>query len=270
MNGVFNSNVAGTPAVLAEGFKDNGVTGISLKEGIFDGPNGVFTQVAGIGVLGENNSPFGVGVQGVGNDAGGTGVIGLSTNGTAVSASSTNGIAISAQTTNGNFGVPQIEVTNNTNLDFARIRMGGGEAAPWDIAAGGAGEFNIYSLLTNQNVLHLTPNGNVTVAGALHQHSSRTFKNEIADLSSEDAIKALEQLRPVRYSYRHDQEKVRHLGFIAEDVPDLVASRDRTTICPMDVIAVLAAALQKQMSLTQCLMDRVTTLEAASSDLPAV
>jgi hypothetical protein len=264
MNGVFNSNVAGTPAVLAEGIQDNGIFGFSLKEGIFDGPNGQFTQVAGIGVLGENNSPFGVGVQGVGNDAGGTGVIGLSTNGTAVSANSTNGVAISAITQNGNFGVPQISVTNTINLDFARIRMNGGGPG-WDIAAGGADEFNIYSLTTNQNVLHLTSNGNVTVAGSLHQHSSRNFKNGIEDVSPEDAVRALEQLRPVRYSYRHDQEQARHLGFIAEDVPDLVASSDRTTICPMDLIAVLTAALQRQVTLTKSLTERLTTLEAASN-----
>jgi Chaperone of endosialidase len=257
MNGNFTSQVAGTPAVFAEATKDNGISAISLKAGTLDPLVNILTP-GGIGVLGENNTPWGTGVQGVANDSNGVGVSGVSTNGTAISAQSTNGTAMSASTTNGNFGIPQILV-DNTFGDFARIRMTAAGAG-WDIAA--AAQFNIYSTQTNLNVVSLSANGDVTVAGGVHQHSSRALKNNVDELSSEDAIRTVEQLRPVQYSYKHDEDHTRHLGFIAEEVPDLVASRSRKTICAMDLIAVLTAALQRQLSLTNSLMQRVASLEA--------
>jgi hypothetical protein len=162
-------------------------------------------------------------------------------------------------TLNGNFGAPQIVATNNLQNDFARIRMnatGGG----WDIAVGGpTGVFNIYSLQSNQNVLTATSKGDVTVLGHLHQ-SSRTLKKDISTLSGEDALHAVEQLRPVHYKFKHD-ETTRRMGFIAEEVPELVASQDRKTVSPMDLIAVLTAALREQLTVTKSLNERVSRLE---------
>jgi hypothetical protein len=37
-----------------------------------------------------------------------------------------------------------------------------------------------------------------------------------------------------------------HVGFIAEDVPDLVASMDRKALSPMDIVAVLTKVIQTQ------------------------
>jgi Chaperone of endosialidase len=260
MNGFFNSQVAGTPAVVAEATKDNGVTAISLREGILD-QSGGFKQAPGIGVLGENSSPWGIGVQGAANDANGVAVNAISTNGTAIAATSDNGTAITATTKNGNFGAPQIVVINNSLHDFSRIRMDS-IVGGWDIAVGGpTGVFNIYSLHSNQNVLSATSKGDVTVLGSLHQHSSRMLKNDISNLSGEDALQAVEQLRPVHYTFKHDEDHTRHLGFIAEEVPELVASQDRKTVRPMDIIAVLTAALREQLILTKSLTDRVSCLE---------
>jgi hypothetical protein len=269
MNGNFNSQVAGTPAVLAEATQDNGVTGISFREGIITLPEGIVVQTAGIGVLGENNSPYGVGVQGVANDANGVAINAVSTSGTAIAATSingtaitvlsTNGTAIVAETTNGNFGVPQIVVQNDLVNDFSRIRMNAGGLV-WDIAVGGpTGVFNIYSVQSNQNVLSATSKGDVSVLGHLHQ-SSRTLKKDISTLSGEDALHAVEQLRPVHYKFKHDSETPR-LGFIAEEVPELVASQDRKTISPMDLVAVLTAALREQLMVTKSLNERVSRLE---------
>jgi Chaperone of endosialidase len=100
----------------------------------------------------------------------------------------------------------------------------------------------------------------LTVLGHLHQ-SSRTLKKDISSLSGEDALHAVEQLRPVHYKFRHDGEKTHRMGFIAEEVPELVASQDRKTVSPMDLIAVLTAALREQLAVTKSLVERVSRLE---------
>jgi len=75
--------------------------------------------------------------------------------------------------------------------------------------------------------------------------SSRTLKENIHSLTTEDAKATLEGLEPVRYNYktRKDEE---YLGFIAEDVPELVATKDRKGMAPMDVVAVLTKIVQDQ------------------------
>jgi hypothetical protein len=56
---------------------------------------------------------------------------------------------------------------------------------------------------------------------------------------------ALLQLEPVRYRYTADEAEER-VGFIAEDVPELVASSDRATLSSMDIVAVLTKVVQEQ------------------------
>jgi hypothetical protein len=37
----------------------------------------------------------------------------------------------------------------------------------------------------------------------------------------------------------------KHVGFIAEDVPELVAMKDRKSLSPMDIVAVLTKVVQE-------------------------
>ncbi|MBI4699726.1 MAG: tail fiber domain-containing protein [Deltaproteobacteria bacterium] len=78
-----------------------------------------------------------------------------------------------------------------------------------------------------------------------HDVSSRERKDHIRDLSAEDALSALEQLRPTRFYYKSIRDD-EHLGFIAEDVPELVASKDRKGLSAMDFVAVLTKVTQEQ------------------------
>src|SRR5208283_1869105 len=57
----------------------------------------------------------------------------------------------------------------------------------------------------------------------------------------------LDGLNPVKYNYKTDKDD-RHVGFIAEDVPDLVATKDRKGLSPMDIVAVLTKVVQEQKS----------------------
>lgn len=91
-------------------------------------------------------------------------------------------------------------------------------------------------------------NGNgayVTVGGVWTNGSSREFKDNIKTLTTAQAFDAVNNLVPVTYSYKADMSE-KHVGFIAEDVPDLVATPDRKHLSPMDIVAVLTKVVQEQ------------------------
>ena len=52
-----------------------------------------------------------------------------------------------------------------------------------------------------------------------------------------------------------------HVGFIAEDVPDLVASKDRKGMSPMDVVAVLTKVVQEQQRAIEKLKQELTAIK---------
>jgi len=87
--------------------------------------------------------------------------------------------------------------------------------------------------------------GNILASGSINQGSSRDLKSNIRNLSEREALAAIRKLTPVRFYYNADKTE-EHLGFIAEDVPELVASRDRKSIAPMDIAALLAKVVALQ------------------------
>ncbi len=104
-------------------------------------------------------------------------------------------------------------------------------------------------------------NGAALSSGGVWQNaSSRALKENIEDLPAEQALETLEALSPVTFNYRAEQEES-HVGFIAEDVPDLVASKDREKMSPMDVVAVLTKVVQEQQKTIAELQKRLTELE---------
>ena len=81
--------------------------------------------------------------------------------------------------------------------------------------------------------------------GVWHDASSRSYKKDIKPLNSEAAQKAFAKLQPVTYVYKsHPQDT--HVGFIAEDVPQLVADPGRKSISTVDIVAVLTKVVQEQ------------------------
>jgi len=75
--------------------------------------------------------------------------------------------------------------------------------------------------------------------------SSRELKQDIRPINSVEAKAVLERLSPVEYAYKTDPSE-KTLGFIAEDVPAFVATNDRKSINPMDIIAILTKVVQEQ------------------------
>jgi len=87
--------------------------------------------------------------------------------------------------------------------------------------------------------------GTVVIHGKITLQSSREAKDEIEALTVQGALDALEGLRPVTFVYKTDRTE-RHMGFIAEDVPEPVATKDRKGVNPMDIVTVLAKVIQEQ------------------------
>ena len=93
--------------------------------------------------------------------------------------------------------------------------------------------------------------------------SSREYKQNIQDLTADEAMVTLKDLNPVKFNYKKspDQE---NLGFIAEDVPDLVATKDRKGMSSMDVVAVLTKVVQEQQRAISELREKVVELQAGA------
>lgn len=89
--------------------------------------------------------------------------------------------------------------------------------------------------------------------------SSRELKEDIAQLDTSDALDALEAMQPVVYTYKHNGE--RHAGFIAEDVPELVAMSGRKTLHALDFAAVLASVVKSQQATIEAMQQRIDALE---------
>jgi hypothetical protein len=87
--------------------------------------------------------------------------------------------------------------------------------------------------------------GNIYATGTVTWGSSRELKDDIRELSADEAVSALKELNPQKYYYKADR-KDEHVGFIAEDVPELLATKDRKSLDPMDIVAVLTKVTQEQ------------------------
>lgn len=103
--------------------------------------------------------------------------------------------------------------------------------------------------------------GNLLVTGALDQASSIALKENVAKLSGQEAMIALQGLNAVKYTDKADSQKELQLGFIAEEVPDLVAHSERDRLSPMALIAVLTTAMQEMQKNITTLISEVNTLK---------
>jgi Chaperone of endosialidase len=91
--------------------------------------------------------------------------------------------------------------------------------------------------------------------------SSRSIKDNITTLSLDEAMRSLADLKPVTYRYKTEDENVRHAGFIAEEVPDLVSNPEHTAIGMLDIVALLTRVVQEQQSTITNLTTKVDQLE---------
>ena len=71
-------------------------------------------------------------------------------------------------------------------------------------------------------------------AFTLEMQSSRESKQDLSALGVQEALKTLAQLNPVKYRYRGEETFRPNLGFVAEEMPDNLASVDRRSLAPFE------------------------------------
>ncbi|MBD2624721.1 tail fiber domain-containing protein [Microcystis flos-aquae FACHB-1344] len=135
----------------------------------------------------------------------------------------------------GTFGTME----NAGNSYFFRVRdIGGGPSTPFYIRGDGQ------------------------VFGQFAQSSSKELKENIGLLSLQEAAQTLAGLNPVKFNYKTDSDQHQNIGFIAEDVPKLLATSDRKGVSIMDIVGVLTKVLQEQQKTILELAEKVKSLEA--------
>ena len=127
----------------------------------------------------------------------------------------------------------------------------------------GAKEFEIRNPTNvGTNVeLHLA-NGGKNIGGQWLNASSRSYKENINELSSADAMQALKELKSVTYEFKRDTENTQRVGFIAEDVPALLATKDRKTVDSLQIISVLTKAVQVIQAEVSAKDQKIAEMEA--------
>ena len=142
--------------------------------------------------------------------------------------------------------------TTEPNQGFAATKIGTGGV-----------EFEIRNTTSSFNNASLVMGNGASCSssGQWLDASSRDYKENIEEITSIEALKTLKGLQPVKYNFKKDPAKDLTVGFIAEDVPDLVATKDKKALSPLEIVAVLTKVVQEQQALVAKLSDRISELE---------
>ena len=219
-----------------------------------------------VDVTGGNATPFAVGAATPTNTLflSNTGQIGM---GTAAPDSNsrldirstlTNGILLKNSAATGHFlriensaAAFRCGVQGNGDAQFGMVTPGkglfftAGNAGRMELNASGQISFGLTPPTITTDALIHTSGAKLTIGGVWTSVSSRAAKQDIETITSEEARDTVLALQPVGYRYKNELDE-RYLGFIAEDVPELVATRDRKGLAPMDITAVLTKVVQDQ------------------------
>jgi len=101
----------------------------------------------------------------------------------------------------------------------------------------------------------------ILYSGTLSRSSSRELKENIDPFSIPEAFDALEKLNPVKYNLKADSGKRMQIGFIAEDVPELVSTTDKKAIINDNIVAILTKVVKEQQKMIEKLIAKVDALE---------
>ncbi|MBC8116784.1 MAG: tail fiber domain-containing protein, partial [Candidatus Saccharimonas sp.] len=148
-------------------------------------------------------------------------------------------------------GVFRSGVQGNGDAQFGALTAGKG----LNLIAGGATKLlmnstgqitfgNAPTAITDKALVHQS-GAHLTLGGVWTSISSRAAKQDIEPITSEQARDTVRALQPVGFRYKNELDE-HYVGFIAEDVPELVATNDRKGLAPMDITAVLTKVVQDQ------------------------
>ena len=246
-------------AIRGEATDGNGVSGVSANN---DGVRG--ESSIGFGVSGF--STFGDGVEGSSTNA--FGVFGQSANGTGVFGQSGNHHAASflSQWSQIRLGLGGFL----TSTSFSQAILSGGarwNGSQWIATASGAtvieaagGNVSMYtntglsagSSFSLDRTFFLDTNGDVTIDGTLTESSNRNVKKNLKPVDPDEVLDKVSQLPISTWSYKTDEEGVRHLGPMAQDFYGAFGlGKDDKGIATLDSSGVALAAIQGLYQLLQ-------------------
>ncbi|WP_415407448.1 tail fiber domain-containing protein [Sulfurovum sp. CS9] len=161
-------------------------------------------------------------------------------------------------------------VNGSTSKGWNFRTNSGGDAFQATLQGTGGSEFTISNATANISGTELyLGNGAKNVGGVWINASSRALKENIKELNTQDALAAFHKLQPVTYNYKSDK-KEQVVGFIAEDVPELVAIQSRDGLSSMDMVAVLTKVVQEQDKMLQVQAEKIAKLETMQKRLAKV
>ena len=146
--------------------------------------------------------------------------------------------------------------TNNAGGFGERLRIVGDRFALNRTSVAAGNVLQVGTTTSDGNGARLTDAGVWTVG------SSRKNKEQITNLDGVKALEAVKTLQPVTYVGKQDTSGEKYVGFIAEDVPELVAMNGRDGIAAIEIVAVITKVVQEQQKTIESLTEEVKQLRA--------
>jgi hypothetical protein len=151
-----------------------------------------------------------------------------------------------------------------SRMFFIRDRFGG-DKIYFSIAQTGYVGFGLGTTAASYPI-QMASGARCTAEGVWENASSREYKEDVREITAREAMETLEGLKPVEYRYKNGSDE-KYVGFIAEDVPELVAAKDRKGMSSMDVVAVLTRVIQEQQKVITELREKLDSIDQKMKDL---
>ncbi len=120
----------------------------------------------------------------------------------------------------------------------------------------------------------ITMNGGAYCTGSSWvDASSREYKENIQELPLKEALKALQEFKPVKFNYKNDPDE-QWTGFIAEELPELAQVHQGKGASALDIVSILTRIMQdqqKRLQEQQALLEKQQALlERHSKEIEAL
>lgn len=138
--------------------------------------------------------------------------------------------------------IPMIQVFGRDSVTFPTGNVGIGTTNP-------------------SHLIQLLDSGAYSDGNSWVDVSTREAKDNILELKTEEALETLKNIKPVKFHYKQDPDRETNVGFIAEDVPNLVATKGRKGMVSMEVVAVLTKVVQDQHEMIEKLNKEMMNLK---------
>jgi hypothetical protein len=144
-----------------------------------------------------------------------------------------------------------------------RIRLAAADRRTLDMRADGSA----LDISSNGGDLFINNGGPPVRIPNLVQPSSRELKENIVNFTTQEAMTALDGLKPSFFNWKNEEEKTRRLGFVAEDTPEIATTRDKTAVVPMHILAILSKVVQEQQRMIGSMRRDLNLRDEVDSDV---